>query len=288
MAMYLIGDIQGCDGALNRLLDTVAFSPSSDTLYVLGDLVNRGPDSAAVLRRLMGYGSSARCLLGNHDLHLLAVAHGARKTGRRDTLDDVLSAPDRATLLHWLQQQPLALHAQVGNTNLLMVHAGVLPSWTAAQTLVLADEVHAVLRTNAAPTFFQSMYGNAPVAWDDSLADVDRLRVIVNALTRLRFCTPDGEMEFAHSGGATEAPAGYLPWFEVPGRRTADCAVAFGHWSTLGPQGLGARRDVLALDTGCVWGGCLSALRVTPGSGLQPLNTELVQVHCPQAQAPGD
>jgi bis(5'-nucleosyl)-tetraphosphatase (symmetrical) len=288
MAMYLIGDIQGCDGALNRLLDMVAFSPSSDTLYVLGDLVNRGPDSAAVLRRLMGYGSSARCLLGNHDLHLLAVAHGARKAGRRDTLDDLLAAPDRATLLHWLQQQALALQAQVGNTHLLMVHAGVLPSWTAAQTLALADEVHAVLRTPAAAAFFQSMYGNAPVAWNDSLAGVDRLRVIVNALTRLRFCTPNGEMEFAHSGGAAEAPAGFLPWFEVPGRRTADCTVAFGHWSTLGPRGLGARCDVLALDTGCVWGGCLSALRVSAGSGQEPLNTELVQVHCPQAQAPGD
>jgi bis(5'-nucleosyl)-tetraphosphatase (symmetrical) len=288
MAMYLIGDIQGCDGALGRLLDTLAFSPSRDTLYVLGDLVNRGPDSAAVLRRLMGYGGSARCLLGNHDLHLLAVAHGVRKAGRRDTLDDLLAAPDRATLLHWLQQQPLALQAQVGRTHLLMVHAGVLPSWTAAQTLTLADEVHTVLRTDSAPSFFQSMYGNAPTAWDNDLAGIDRLRVIVNALTRLRFCTPDGEMEFAHSGGATEAPEGYLPWFDVPRRRTADSAVAFGHWSTLGPKGLGARRDVLALDTGCVWGGCLSALRVAPGGAAQPLETELVQVHCPQAQAPGD
>jgi bis(5'-nucleosyl)-tetraphosphatase (symmetrical) len=288
MAMYLIGDIQGCDAALNRLLDTVAFSPSRDTLYVLGDLVNRGPDSAAVLRRLMGYGSSARCLLGNHDLHLLAVAHGARKLGRRDTLDDLLAAPDRTVLLHWLQQQPLALQTQVGSANLLMVHAGVLPSWTAAQTLALADEVHAVLRGDAAPAFFQSMYGNAPVAWDDKLTGAGRLRVIVNALTRLRFCSPDGEMEFAHSGGVAEAPAGYLPWFEVPGRRTADCTVAFGHWSTLGPRGLGTRHDVLALDTGCVWGGCLSALRVTPGNGQAPLATELVQVHCPQAQAPGD
>jgi bis(5'-nucleosyl)-tetraphosphatase (symmetrical) len=288
MAMYLIGDIQGCDGALGRLLDTLAFSPSRDTLYVLGDLVNRGPDSAAVLRRLMAYGSAARCLLGNHDLHLLAVAHGARKAGRRDTLDDILAAPDRTTLLHWLQQQPLALRAHVGRTNLLMVHAGVLPSWTAAQTLVLANEVHTVLRTDAAPAFFQSMYGNAPAAWNDELDGIERLRVIVNALTRLRFCTPGGEMEFAHSGGPGEAPTGYLPWFEVPERRTADCTVAFGHWSTLGPKGLGARRDVLALDTGCVWGGCLSALRVAPGSDAQPLDTELVQVHCPQAQPPGD
>jgi bis(5'-nucleosyl)-tetraphosphatase (symmetrical) len=255
---------------------------------VLGDLVNRGPDSAAVLRRLMAYGSAARCLLGNHDLHLLAVAHGARRAGQRDTLDDLLAAPDRAKLLHWLQQQPLAMQAQVGHTNLLMVHAGVLPFWTAAQSLALANEVHTVLRTEAAPTFFQSMYGNAPTAWDDNLAGIERLRVIVNALTRLRFCTPDGEMEFAHSGGVAEAPEGYLPWFDVPGRRTADCTVAFGHWSTLGPQGLGARRDVLALDTGCVWGGCLSALRVAPGGGAQPLETELVQVHCPQAQAPGE
>lgn len=288
MAMYLIGDIQGCDGALARLLDTVNFSPSRDTLFVLGDLVNRGPDSAAVLRRLMGYGNSARCLLGNHDLHLLAVAHGARKVGRRDTLDDLLAAPDRATLLHWLQQHPLAMQTNVGHTKLLMVHAGLLPSWTAAQTLALADEVQTVLRSAAAPAFFQSMYGNAPAAWDEALSGIDRLRVIVNALTRLRFCTPEGEMEFAHSGGASEAPAGYLPWFDVAGRRTADCTVAFGHWSTLGPKGLGERQDVLALDTGCVWGGCLSALRVAPGDATQPLATELVQVHCPQAQAPGD
>ncbi|MDZ7919837.1 symmetrical bis(5'-nucleosyl)-tetraphosphatase [Rhodoferax sp.] len=288
MAMYLIGDIQGCDGALAQLLDTLAFSPSRDTVYVLGDLVNRGPDSAGVLRRLMGYGTSARCLLGNHDLHLLAVAHGARKTGRRDTLDALLAAADRHDLLHWLQQQPLALHESVGDTTLLMVHAGILPSWTAAQTLALAGEVQTVLRSDAAPAFFQAMYGNAPTAWSDQLAGVDRLRVIVNALTRLRFCTPAGDMEFAHSGGASDAPVGYLPWFDIQGRRTADCTVAFGHWSTLGPQGLGARQDVLALDTGCVWGGCLSALRVAPCNGAAPLATELVQVHCPQVQAPGD
>jgi bis(5'-nucleosyl)-tetraphosphatase (symmetrical) len=288
MAMYLIGDIQGCDSALGRLLDTLDFSPSRDSLRLLGDLVNRGPESAAVLRRLRSYGASAQCLLGNHDLHLLAVAHGARKAGRRDTLDDLLGAPDRDELLHWLQQQPLALQEPVGSTGLLMVHAGVLPGWTAAQTMALADDVHGVLRSDQAPAFFHAMYGNAPNAWDDHLIGIDRLRVIVNALTRLRFCTPGGEMEFAHSGAADQAPPGYLPWFDVPGRRTGDVTVAFGHWSTLGPEGLGARADVLALDTGCVWGGCLSAMRIAPGRGAQSLATELVQVRCAQAQAPGD
>lgn len=284
MAMYLIGDVQGCDSALQNLLDVLDFSPSRDTLFLLGDLVNRGPDSAAVLRRLMGYGHAARCLLGNHDLHLLAVAHGVRPPKRKDTLDNVLQAPDRHILLHWLGQQSLALQETRGPHTLLMVHAGVLPAWDAAQTMALASEVESVLRSGDAHTFFQAMYGNTPAAWSDTLSGTDRLRVVVNALTRLRFCTAQGAMEFAHTGNATTAPPGYLPWFDVPGRATADITVAFGHWSTLGWLG---RNDALALDTGCVWGGALSALRVqAPGQGL-PWKTELIQVACEQAQAPG-
>lgn len=282
MALYLIGDVQGCDGALQHLLDTISFSPSRDTIYLLGDLVNRGPDSAGVLRRLMAYGQSAQCLLGNHDLHLLAAAHGARKQGRKDTLEGVLNAPDRAALLDWLRQQRLAIQLQHQDSEYLMVHAGVLPDWSATKTMALASEVESVLRSAGLPEFLHQMYGNTPAGWSDALSGVERLRVIINALTRLRFCTPQGEMEFSVTDGPAAAPAGYLPWFEVPGRQTADVRVAFGHWSTLGWLG---RTDVLSLDTGCVWGGALSALKL--GESRQATH-ELIQVSCPQAQRPGD
>jgi bis(5'-nucleosyl)-tetraphosphatase (symmetrical) len=279
MALYLIGDVQGCDGALQRLLDEISFSPSRDTLYLLGDLVNRGPDSAAVLRRLMGYGDAARCLLGNHDLHLLAIAHGVRPPHRSDTVHDILQASDRPALLDWLRRQRLALRETVAGEEILMVHAGVLPSWDAGKTMALAGELEAVLRGPDLPGFLRRMYGNEPVRWDEHLQGDARLRVIVNALTRLRFCTAAGEMEFASKEGAAGAPAGYLPWFEVPGRRTAAVTVAFGHWSTLGWL---HRPDVLALDTGCVWGGALSAVRLA-GAGAH----ELIQVKCEAAQTPG-
>lgn len=281
MAMYLIGDVQGCDAALQRLLDTLAFSPSRDKLYLLGDLVNRGPDSAAVLRRLMGYGSAAHCLLGNHDLHLLAVAHGVRKPGRHDTLDNILQADDREAMLYWLRQQRLAMQENLEDQVLLMVHAGIQPAWTATKTIAVAGEVEAVLRSPDYGDFLHQMYGNGPHTWDDALVGAERLRVIVNTLTRLRFCTPEGAMEFATNGKVDTAPAGYVPWFDAPGRQTRDVTVAFGHWSTLGWLG---RPDVLALDTGCVWGGCLSALRVE-ASGAN-LRTELVQVKCAQSQKP--
>lgn len=283
MALYLIGDIQGCDSALQQLLDTLAFSPSRDTLYILGDLVNRGPDSAGVLRRLMGYGDAARCLLGNHDLNLLAIAQGVRKPHRKDTLDGILNAPDRAAMLYWLRHQRLALHLDLPEKKeLLMVHAGVLPAWTATKTIALAHEVETVLQSDQAGEFFHAMYGNAPTAWSDALVGMDRLRVIVNALTRLRFCTANGAMEFETKEGAGGAPAGYMPWFDVPGRQTAHITVAFGHWSTLGWLG---RSDVLSLDTGCVWGGSLSALRVCSDAGDSV--QELIQVPCAVAQQPG-
>lgn len=286
MALYLIGDVQGCDGALQRLLDKIDFSPSRDSLYLLGDLVNRGPDSLGVLRRVLGYGDAARCLLGNHDLNLLAVAQGVRQPHRHDTLMQVLQAPDRAVLLEWLRHQRLAMLETVANRVLLMVHAGVLPGWTASKTIALAGEVEAVLRGHGWAEFLQQMYGDEPAAWSDALVGAARLRVIVNALTRLRFCTPAGTMEFATKDGSGAAPAGYLPWFDVPGRQTADVTIAFGHWSTLGVL---ARRDVLSLDTGCVWGGCLSALRLD-GAAAAPdgrVGGELIQVRCEQAQAPG-
>ena len=273
MAHYLIGDVQGCDDALGRLLGAVGFSPSRDTLYVLGDLVNRGPQSAQVLRRLAAYGDAAQCLLGNHDLSLLAVAHGVRAPRRDDTMGSVLDAPDRDALLEWLRHRRMALHAH----GWLMVHGGVLPQWNLAQVLQLAGELEAVLHGPQLADFLPQMYGNEPAQWDDALQGAARLRVIVNALTRLRFCTPQGRMELKATGGLDGAPPGTLPWFDVPGRATAGVRIAFGHWSQLGYL---KRADILSLDTGCVWGGCLSALRLE--------GEELVQVKCEQAQAPGE
>jgi bis(5'-nucleosyl)-tetraphosphatase (symmetrical) len=277
MALYLIGDVQGCDAALGRLLEKIRFSPSRDTLYMLGDLVNRGPQSAGVLRRLMGYADAAKCLLGNHDLSLLAVAHGLRAPHRNDTMDSVLLAPDRDAMIEWLRAQHMAMFEH----GVLMVHGGVLPQWDAAQALALAGEVQAVLRGPSLVEFLAQMYGNEPAQWDDSLAGAARLRVIVNALTRLRFCTPAGVMDLKASGGLADAPPGYLPWFDIPGRKTAGTTIAFGHWSQLG---LLQRPDIVSLDTGCVWGGALSALEL----GADGSQRALIQVKCEQAQKPGE
>jgi bis(5'-nucleosyl)-tetraphosphatase (symmetrical) len=276
MSLYMIGDVQGCDEALGRLLDEIGFSPSRDTLYLLGDLVNRGPASLQVMRRLMTLEGAAHCLLGNHDLHLLAAAHGIRKPHRGDTLDDILTAPDRDTLLDWLRRRPMALYEH----GWLMVHAGVLPQWDLTDTMARAQELQDALRSSDWTTFLQHMYGNEPAFWSDSLQGTGRLRVVVNAFTRLRFCTAQGVMEFISKEGADGAPTGFMPWFDVPGRRTASVPVAFGHWSTLGD----VKRDgVLALDTGCVWGGCLTAARISS----EPGQVERIAVRCEQAQTPG-
>ena len=255
MALYLIGDVQGCNASLGHLLDTLGFSPSRDTIYLLGDLVNRGPDNIGVLKRLQSLDNSAQCLLGNHDLHLLGVHLGVRNLKPGDTVQDLLQSTERDSCMDWLRQQPLALMQD----GVLMVHAGVLPSWTASKTLSLAGEVSAVLRSSDWQDFIRQMYGNVPASWDDGLTGIDRLRVIVNGLTRLRYCTPAGEMEFAHHGGPDMAPEGYVPWFEVPERQTLGITVAFGHWSSLP---LMNRPDIWALDSGCVWGRSLTALHL--------------------------
>ena len=275
MALYCIGDIQGCHDAFERLLHRVDFSASRDTLYILGDLVNRGPESDKVLRTCMAAGDSMRALLGNHDLHLLAVSQGVRKLHKGDTVGPILDAPDRDAWLDWLRQRPLAVHAH----GWLMVHAGVVPQWDVAQTMALASEVETLLRGPDLAGFLPQMYGNEPARWDDALQGADRWRCVINSLTRLRFCAADGTMEFATKEGAGGSPEGYMPWFEVPGRRTASASVAFGHWSTLG---LINRDDLLALDTGCVWGGHLTAVRL-----LENGRRELIQIPCPQAQKPG-
>lgn len=272
---YLIGDLQGCCDALARLLEKIDFSPSRDRLYLLGDLVNRGPDSLTTLRRLQSLGDAAQCLLGNHDLHLLATAAGVRAPHKGDTLDAILQAPDREALLEWMRRQRLAMRAQ----GWLMVHAGVVPQWDADQTLALADEVHALLRGPALAEFLPQMYGNEPDRWKDDLTGVPRLRFIINVLTRIRFCNAKGRLDFKTKEGLGTAPEGFMPWFEVPERRTAGHPIAFGHWSTLG---LVQRPNLLALDTGCVWGGALTAARVADGQAL-----EIIQVDCVQAKKPG-
>ena len=281
MALYCAGDIQGCDDALERLLSLIGFSPSRDTIYLLGDLVNRGPASAAVLRRCMRLEGSVHALLGNHDLHLLATAHGVRPPSRRDTLDGILQASDRGAMLDWLRQQPLARQVEHGGEPLLLVHAGVLPQWSADDVLALAREVQAQLSGPGLAEFLRRMYGNHPDLWDAGLQGADRLRIIVNALTRLRFCTPEGRMDFDSTESAAQAPEGLVPWFDAPGRRTRGTLIAFGHWSTLGWI---SRPDILGLDTGCVWGGALSAVRF----GATLAEREHCKVQCPQAQRPGE
>ncbi len=272
MDLFAIGDLQGCAAQLERLLERIdAMSPGAPLVFV-GDLVNRGPESLRTLRLLAGMGKRVRTVLGNHDLHLLAAAHGVRAPSRGDTIVDILAAPDRNVLLDWLRRQPLALMAD-GH---LVVHAGVLPQWTAAQVLALSAEVETRLQSDDWAGFLRTMYGNEPARWDDALAGDDRLRCIVNALTRLRFCSADGVMEFSTKEGPGQPPSGYMPWFDVPGRRTAGVPVVFGHWSTLG---LVQRTDLIGLDSGCVWGGKLSAMRLN--------DRWLLQVACPQHQVPG-
>ncbi len=284
MGLYLIGDVQGCDTALQRLLDEIDFSASRDRLVLLGDLVNRGPDSLAVLQRVMRLGGAARCVLGNHDFHLLAIAHGVRAPHRKDTLDAILASTERQSLLTWLRNQPLALHERIDGRELLMVHAGLLPSWTAEQAMALAGEVAHMMAGPGFGDFLTQMYADTPIQWSNSLRGVARLRAIVNVLTRLRFCTADDRMEFATKDSADAAPQGFWPWFDAPGRRSAGVTVAFGHWSTLGWLG---RDDVLSLDSGCVWGGQLSAIHISPLGRNRGFASELVQVPCDQAQKPG-
>ena len=269
--IYLVGDVQGCDDALARLLLTLDFSPSRDRIVLLGDLVNRGPASLAVLRRVAALDDAAVCLLGNHDLHLLAVAHGVRDLHKGDTFTDVLQDAEAPRWIDRIRQQKLA-HLEAG---WLCVHAGVVPQWRTAQTLALAAEVQALLRGPALADFLPQMYGNEPRRWHDGLAGAERSRFVINALTRLRFCTADGTLDFKTKEGAGAAPAGLLPWFDVPARETLNQPIAFGHWSTLG---LINTATLLSTDTGCVWGGALTAVRVDGG------RREVVQVACAPAQ----
>ena len=255
MSTYAIGDVQGCYDQLRRLLDSIAFDPACDRLWFVGDLVNRGPQSLQTLRFVKGLGEHAVTVLGNHDLHLLVVAAGARKLHRGDTLDEILAAPDRDELLVWLRHRSM-MHAGDGYA---MVHGGLLPQWSIAQALALGREVENALRGEDYHDFLCHMYGNEPARWRDDLSGHDRLRVITNAMTRLRLCSADGTMEFSHKTGLENLPRGFMPWYDVPGRASRDTALITGHWAALV---LVVRPDLLALDTGCVWGRRLTALRL--------------------------
>ena len=270
MATYAVGDIQGCCTEFRQLLERIRFDPVADKLWLVGDLVNRGPDSLGVLRLVKSLGKSAITVLGNHDLHALAVAESAVEQHRSDTLHEILSAPDRDELLTWLRSQRL-MHVE---ENWVLVHAGLLPSWTVAQAQRLAHEIEAALRGKHYHDFFVRMYGNRPNHWQDDLTGHKRLRVITNALTRMRICTAEGEMEFKFKGEEKDIPEGYQAWFNVPGRASADATIIFGHWSALG---LRMDQHIIALDTGCLWGGPLSAIRLE--------DRQLFQVTCKNPMA---
>jgi bis(5'-nucleosyl)-tetraphosphatase (symmetrical) len=271
VATYAIGDIQGCFRSLMALLEEIGFRPGPDTLWFVGDLVNRGEDSLATLRWCQANDAHIVCVLGNHDLHLLAVAEGGAKRHKSDTLEEILEAPDRSELLDWLARRPL-LHREGG---WMMVHAGLLPQWSADDAVRLAGEVEAMLRGPGRNAFLKDMYGVQPDRWRDDLTGMDRLRVIVNALTRLRVCDVHGAMEFRHKGLPSDTPVGFYPWFLAPGRRTAHVPIVCGHWSALG---LVLEDNLAALDTGCLWGGKLTSLRLE--------DRRVFQVACPQLQRP--
>ncbi|MBL0142088.1 MAG: symmetrical bis(5'-nucleosyl)-tetraphosphatase [Betaproteobacteria bacterium] len=273
MAIYAIGDLQGCLEPLERLVDSLAFDPARDRLWFVGDLVNRGPDSLGCLRFVKRLGPAAVAVLGNHDFHLLCVAEGIQKPRRRDTLEDVLAAPDRDELLDWLRHRPL-MHVEGA---FAMVHAGLVPEWSITKARSLAGEVEAVLQGPQWHPFLANLYGNEPARWDDTLSGGDRLRAIVNSMTRLRLCTADGAMDLAFQGEPGEAHRDLIPWFDMPARRSATHTIVCGHWSV---QGLRLRDKVLSLDSGCVWGRELTAVRLG--------DRRLYQANCPESAGPED
>lgn len=255
MAIYAVGDVQGCWSALRQLIQLIAFDPGRDQLWFVGDLVNRGPESAAVLRFVKGLGDAGIAVLGNHELHLLAVADGCVPIRRKDTFQDVMEASDRDDLLAWLRRRPL-VHADRGY---LLVHAGLLPQWTSRQAVGLAREGERALRAGSDYAFLATLGQHDLLAWSDDLPAAARLRLAIQAFTRLRVCTREGEPDHSFTGPPSEAPEGLMPWFDVPGRRSDDSTIVFGHWAALG---LHLRDNLLGLDSGCVYGRRLTAVRL--------------------------
>lgn len=256
MSTYAIGDLHGCHAEFIALLDKLAFDPARDTLWLVGDLINRGPGSLACLKEVRALGSAARCVLGNHDFHLLVAARGGGRLKKRDTLQAILDAPEREALLDWLQAQPLA----VFDNATLMTHAGVLPHWSAAEALGYSAEVQKALAGEQAGAFLQTLYGNEPARFSEALEGWDRLRALVNVFCRMRFLSADDTLDFAAKEGLDSAPDGFYPWFQFP--RADDVRLVFGHWAALEGETPKARCRVHALDTGCVWGGRLTAMNL--------------------------
>lgn len=275
MATYAIGDLQGCFESLLALLDKLNFDKTKDTLWFAGDLVNRGPDSLATLRLVKALGDSAITVLGNHDLHLLAIAHNV-KTTRSPDLQRILEAEDRDELLLWLSMCPLLHHDS--KLNYTITHAGIYPAWSLEQANDYAAELEHELKTNL-HEFLNNMYGDLPAVWDDALIGFDRLRFICNCFTRMRFCNKDGTLDFSSNGAPGTIPEGTLPWFDISNRKTDDGKLLFGHWSTLGEV---SKKNIYALDTGCVWGGKLTALRIDKEE------PEYISVDCPSTANPAD
>ncbi|WP_347258420.1 symmetrical bis(5'-nucleosyl)-tetraphosphatase [Methylocaldum sp.] len=255
MAIYAIGDVQGCFAELQRLLDQIRFDPAEDRLWFTGDLVNRGPQSLETLRFIRSLGDRAVTVLGNHDLHLLAVAHGVSRTKRKDTFSDVLTAPDRDILVDWLRRRPLLFR----DGAFYLIHAGLPPQWSAEDAERYAKEVESCLQGDDFVELFRHMYGDQPDLWTETLQGWDRLRFITNCFTRVRYCDRYGRTDFKEKGGPGTQPSHLMPWFKVPGRKSAGAEIVFGHWSTLGFY---ADDDVYGIDTGCLWGGELTALRL--------------------------
>ena len=276
MAVYAIGDVQGCYDELRRLLDALSFDPARDRVWLVGDLVNRGPHSAPVLRYVRSLGEAAVTVLGNHDMHLLALSQGNLRKAGEGQLDDVLHAPDGPELIEWLRRRPF-LHSDP-ELRFTMVHAGLPPQWDLATAAALARELESVVAGDGLREFAHEMYGNKPERWSDGHTGLDRLRFITNCFTRLRFCAPDGTLNLKPKGPPGSQPKGFLPWFEVPKRRSAGERILFGHWSMLGYV---ARNNVWALDTGCLWGGRLTALRIDVDPP-QPFHLQ-----CPQLKRAG-
>lgn len=258
MRTFVVGDIQGCYQSLRNLLEKLDFDSASDQLWSVGDLVNRGPQSLEVLRYCYSLGDAFKTVLGNHDLHLLAIARGHATPRKSDTLDDILASPDRDELLNWLQSHPLFYFDE--KYRVALVHAGVPPQWNLEETLNYAAEVSGVLESDKADIFFSNMYGNTPDLWANNLVGPDRWRLITNYLTRMRFCTNEGQLELTHKEGPNSAPAGYMPWFNTRPRKLAEVPIFFGHWASL--EGSVDQANLQALDTGCVWGGALTALEI--------------------------
>jgi bis(5'-nucleosyl)-tetraphosphatase (symmetrical) len=276
MSVYAIGDLQGCFDELQLLLEKINFDPTQDILWFTGDLVNRGPKSLECLRFVKSLDTHAVTVLGNHDLHLLAIAYADRQTSAGDTLDAILQAADRDELLNWLRQQPL-LHYDP-QLNFVLVHAGIAPQWDLPTAQNLAREVEAELRSvDLSPTLalphyaregtrnfgtmlLSHLYGNEPACWDDSLTGTARWRCIINYFTRMRFCTAAGCLDLKYKGEIANAPTDLIPWFQIPTRKIQETKILFGHWAAL--QGKANEPNVFALDTGCVWGQSLTALRL--------------------------